>query len=91
MTRKVATVRTALLGGVVAALIGQAAMATDTVVAYGDDAVRQARAREAEFQAQMSENARTVSRAIRANLEREVMRIRPPRVRLALSDAATRG
>lgn len=90
LTRKLANTRTALLAGVVVGLIGQAAAATDTVVAYGDDAARQARAIEAEFRAQMSENARTINRAIKANVEREIMRIRAPQIRLALNDTDVR-
>lgn len=90
LTRKLANTSTALLTGIALNLISQVAAATDTVVAYGDDAVRQARAVEAEFQARMDENARIIDRAIKANVEREVARIRPPKVRLALNDTESR-
>jgi len=91
LTRKLANTKTSLLAGIVAGLIGQGAAATETVVAHGDEAALQARTLDAEFQAQMSKNARTINRAIKANVEREMTRIRAPKIRLALIDVPTRG
>jgi len=91
LTRKLANTKTALLAGLLGSFISQVAAATDTVVAYGDDAARQALTLDAELQAQRSENARTIDRAIKANVEREITRIKAPDIRLALSEAATRG
>ncbi len=92
MTRKLANSRTALVAGLIAGLAGQTALATDVVTAYGDDAVRQAREMDDAFQARLNQNAMDIEQAVRANVEREITRIKAPAVvRLALSETATRG
>ena len=92
LTRTLANRRTALLAGLFAGLTGQAASATDVVIAYGDHAVQQAREMDAEFRARLNQGARNVDLAIRQNVEREVTRIKAPAtVQLALADSVKRG
>lgn len=93
LTRKVSDSKAGLLAGVVLGLAGQAAAAADVVVAYGGEAARLARAAEAEFQTRMSENVRSLNEDIKANVEREIRKIKvePPQLRLALADELKRG
>jgi hypothetical protein len=91
LTRKLANPKTALLAGLLLGLTGQVATAAEVVVVYGDDAVHDARLVEASFQARMSENVGIVDAAVKANVKREISRIKAPTVLLALSEVPKRG
>ena len=92
LTRKLAGRGTALVAGLIAGLLSQAASATEEVVVYGDTVLEQIRAFDNEFQTRMDRNARDLDGLIRANVHREITRIKAPALRVvALSEAAKRG
>ena len=92
LIRKFATPAAASMAGLIIGLGGAGpAAATEVVIAYGDAAVRQVEAFDAEFRARMDRNARHVDQTIRANVEREVERITVPVIRLAVSEMPKRG
>jgi hypothetical protein len=64
-------------------LFSQAATATDVVVAYGDEAARQARAVQAAYEADRLEFIKAVDRDIKLNFDRELDRLRSPVTQLA--------
>jgi hypothetical protein len=86
LTRKLSDTKTGLVAGLILGLTGPAANATDVVVAYGSDTARQAREAEAEFQTRMGEFVRSVDAGIKANVEKEVAKIKLPEIRLALGN-----
>lgn len=91
LTRKLSNSTTGMLAGLLVGLVSQTAFATDVVVAYGDDVARQARSVEVDFQARMSEYAQSLSKHIRANVAKEMERIKAPRLRLVSVDERKQG
>jgi len=92
MTRKLAKLGATLVS-LVAVVASQATTAApaDVVTANGTEAVTQARALEAEFARRHEQSAKRVDAAVRANVEREITRIKAPAITLALSEPVKRG
>jgi hypothetical protein len=91
VTRTVSLATTSLAVGIVAALLGQTAVAMEEVVAYRNDSPVRAVDHASRFQAEMENYAQSLNRDLKDTLAKQLEQLSYPKLKLAISEVPQRG